>query len=94
MPAAIDLESSFSVPNEVMSRLVDDETVLLDLASGIYFGLDGVGQRIWEIVAAGQTAGQIAAIIANEYEVDDTRAQTDVVEFLGELLERGLLLTI
>jgi hypothetical protein len=93
MPADLSLESSFLIPPQVMSRLVGDETVLLDLSTGIYFGLDGVGKRIWENVAEGKSAGQTADIIADEYEVDDTRAQTDVIEFLGELLERGLLLT-
>ena len=93
MPNAVDLESSFLIPPQVMSRLVGDETVLLDLSTGIYFGLDGVGKRIWEIVADGKSAGQIIEIIADEYEVDDSRARTDVVEFLGELIERGLLLT-
>jgi hypothetical protein len=75
-----------------MSRLVGDETVLLDMSSGIYFGLDGVGQRIWESIAEGKTVGQTAASIAGEYDIEHARAETDVIEFVGELLERGLLL--
>ena len=74
-----------------MSRLVGDETVLLDMASGFYFGLDGVGKRIWESVADGQTIAQTAATIANEYDVEQERAQSDVVDFVSDLLERGLL---
>ncbi len=92
MPPAIDLESSFSIPQQVMSRLVGDETVLLDLSSGIYFGLDGVGRRIWESITEGHNVSEIATTIAAEYEVDESRAQTDVIEFTAELLERGLLL--
>ena len=92
MPLEINTESRLSIPPQVMSRLVGDETVLLDMSTGIYFGLDGVGQRIWESVADGKTVGQIAATIANEYDVDPARAETDVIEFVGELLERGLLL--
>ncbi len=75
-----------------MSRLVGDETVLLDLSSGIYFGLDGVGRRIWESITEGHNVGEIATTISSEYEVDESRAQTDVIEFTAELLERGLLL--
>ena len=74
-----------------MSRLVDDETVLLDLESGMYFGLDGVGQRIWECIRDGQTLGEIAALIAAEYEVDEHTAFADLVEFVTDLVERGLL---
>lgn len=93
MEAELNLESTLSIPPQVMSRLVGEETVILDLASGIYFGLDGVGKRIWEVLADGNTLGQIAAVIAEEYEVDDARAKADVVEFANELLSRGLLET-
>ena len=74
-----------------MSRLVDDETVLLDLASGMYFGLDGVGKQIWESVSEGDSLGETAAVIASEYEVDEAQALADVIEFASDLVERGLL---
>ena len=74
-----------------MSRLVDDETVLLDLESGMYFGLDGVGKRIWESVTDGMSLGDIAAIITAEYEVEEEQALKDVIEFASNLVERGLL---
>ena len=84
-------ETKLSIPAQVMSRLVDDETVLLDLESGMYFGLDGVGKRIWESVADGKSLGDIAVIITDEYEVDEEQALKDVIEFASNLVERGLL---
>jgi uncharacterized protein YoaH (UPF0181 family) len=53
--------------------------------------VDGVAQRIWESVAEGHSLGQAAATIAAEFEVDEERAQADVVEFANDLVERGLL---
>ena len=85
------LDTKLSIPPQVMSRLVGDETVLLDLASGMYFGVDGVGQRIWEAVAEGRSLAQAAAVIAAEYDVDEARAQKDVIEFASDLVARGLL---
>ena len=87
----MNLDSKLSIPPQVMSRLVDDETVLLDLKSGMYFGLDGVGKRIWESVSEGNNLGETAAMIAAEYEVEEARAQSDVIEFASELVDRGLL---
>ncbi len=87
----MNLDTKLSVPSQVMSRLVGDETVLLDLASGIYFGLDGVGKRIWESVAEGRSLEETATVVTAEFEVDDARAQEDVIEFASELMERGLL---
>ena len=74
-----------------MSRLVGDETVLLDLSSGIYFGLDGVGKRIWESVTEGNSIGETAAVIVAEFEVDEAQAQADLIAFATDLMERGLL---
>lgn len=85
------LDTKLSIPPQVMSRLVGEETVLLDLVSGVYFGLDGVGKRIWESVAEGNNLGQAVAIIVTEYEVDEEQAQTDVIEFASDLVTRGLL---
>ena len=91
METEINLDTKLSVPPQVMSRLVGDETVLLDLESGIYFGLDSVGKRIWESVSEGNNLGQAVAIIIAEYEVDEEQAQTDVIEFASDLVTRGLL---
>ena len=85
------LDSKLSIPPQVMSRLVGDETVLLDLASGMYFGLDGVGKRIWESVTEGLSLAQTAALIVDEYDIDEAQALTDVLEFASDLVERGLL---
>jgi len=87
----MNLDTKLTVPPQVMSRLVGDETVLLDLASGIYFGLDGVGQRVWDLVAEGQSLAQAAATIVDEFDVEESRAQADVLEFATDLVERGLL---
>ena len=87
----MDLDTHLTVPPQVMSRLVGDETVLLDLASGMYFGLDGVGRRIWESISSGQNLGEAADAIVAEYDVDRERARQDVMEFANTLLERGLL---
>lgn len=87
----MDPETRLSIPPQVMSRLVGDETVLLDLESGMYFGLDGIGKRIWEAIGEGLTLGEIASIIVSEYEVDESQAQTDTIEFVSDLVERGLL---
>jgi hypothetical protein len=87
----MDLDTRLSIPPQVMSRLVGDETVLLDLESGTYFGLDGVGKLIWEKIGEGLTLGEVAEVIVSEYEVDEAQAQSDVIEFVTNLVERGLL---
>ena len=87
----MNLDTTLTVPPQIMSRPVGDETVLLDLASGLYFGLDGVGQRIWQAVADGRKLSETVDIIVAEYDVDRDQATADVLQFASMLLERGLL---
>ena len=85
------LDTQLVIPPQVMSRQVDDETVLLDLKSGMYFGLDGVGKSVWESVEQGKSLQDAVASIVAEYDVESDRATTDVLEFAGDLVDRGLL---
>jgi hypothetical protein len=85
------LGTRLSVPPQVMSRRVGEETVLLDLESGLYFGVDQVGQRVWELAGSGQALGEIVDVIVSEFEVERSQAEADVLEFAATLVERGLL---
>jgi hypothetical protein len=79
------------IPTQVMARQVGDETVILDLASGTYFGLDPVGARIWQLLGEGKTLAEICQMMLEEYEVEREQLETDVLRLTGELLERGLV---
>lgn len=70
---------------------VDDEVVLLDQADGIYFSLDPVGARIWELLTTGTTRERIVRAIRDEYEADAAEVGRDVDAFLGQLVARHLI---
>ncbi len=81
-----------AVPADVVSCPVGDETVLLALDSGVYFGLEGVGTRVWELLSGGTASARaIWRVLVDEYEVDPERCWDDVVQFLGEMRSRGLV---
>ena len=87
----MNLDARLTIPTQVMSRLVGEETVLLDLASGHYFGLDAVGKLIWESVSDGKSLADAVDAIVAEYEVDKSQAEADVKAFASQLVERDLL---
>ena len=62
--------------------------------SGIYFGLDGVGRLIWEAVSEGKTLTETIELVVAEYDVGEAQAQADVVDFVGELVDKGLVTTV
>jgi len=90
-PDAVTLTARVT-PNEgVMFQQLQEEAVLLNLDSGLYFGLDPVGTRIWNLLANGQSLPQIVSTITAEYEVDDEQCKTDLLRLLGELEAQGLV---
>ena len=87
----MNLEMKLTIPQQVIFRQMGDEMVVLDLESGLYFGVDGVGQRIWETFAEGRNLEEAVAVVVAEYEVDQVQAQADVIAFVSDLVDRGLL---
>lgn len=84
-------DEQFSIPEEVLFQAVNDEAVLLDLASEHYFGLDEVGARIWMLLADRKPAGQIVEELLLDYDVDRAELEGDVNDLLERLLEAGLI---
>ena len=87
----MNLSDRISVPSQVMGRSVGDETVILDLESGTYFGLDPVGARMWALMGEGKTLGEVCDVMLEEYDVTRQRLEEDLLNLAGELAERGLI---
>ena len=87
----IENNSRLSVPQHVLARTVGDETVLLNLASEQYFGLDGVGSRLWELFEAGVNFAEAISTLTNEYDVDRETLTVDMRAIVSDLVSRGLL---
>lgn len=86
-----DGDRRFRVSDRVLSRVLDGEAVLLDLAAGSYLGLDEVGTAIWSGLEEGLPAGAILARILERYDVAEAVARDDLARLLGELEARGLI---
>jgi hypothetical protein len=85
------LSDSVVPSTEVVAREVGDETMLLDLASGTYFGLDRVGARFWQLLEAGRSAADARDTILTEYDVERERLDRDLEALLDTLAENGLV---
>lgn len=79
------------VPEAVITRELDGETILLNLDTGIYFGLDKVGTDVWRAIRAAATLGEALDLVQSEYDVDPAVLRADFVRLVDELLAKGLL---
>lgn len=84
--------SRLSVPEQVLARRAAGETVLLNLANEQYYGLDGVGSRLWELIEAGITFGQALAALLEEFDVAQEVLRADLNTVLADLSTNGLVL--
>ena len=71
---------------------VDGELVALDLEKGNCFGMDGVGSLIWDLAEKPVTIGEVATALMATHSVDREQCLTDIIPFINELLDEGLLL--
>jgi hypothetical protein len=83
--------SRVSVAPDVLFRVVGDESVLLNLKTEMYLGLDSVGTRIWHVLTDSPSLEDAYATLLGEYEVEPGRLREDLHEFVQELLAQGLL---
>ena len=87
----MNLSDKITIPAQVMARQVGEETVILDLASGTYFGLDPVGARIWQLLTEGKTLDEVCGAMLAEYEVSREDIERDVLRLAEELRTKQLI---
>jgi hypothetical protein len=85
-------DSRLSVPEHVLARKAAGETVVLNLDNEHYYGLEGVGTRLWELVETGTTLGDIVTTLLDEYEVERDALLADLTVILNDLQNNGLVL--
>ena len=76
--------------NQLASR-VGDEVAILDLDHSVYYGLDPVGARIWELLQQPTALSSVLATILAEFEVDDATARVDLLALVDELADKHLV---
>jgi hypothetical protein len=75
----------------VVAAELDEEMVLLNVETGIYFGLDELGAVIWKLLTEEADETAIIDRIAAAYEVERARVEGDLHAFLNQLTHAGLI---
>jgi hypothetical protein len=80
-----------AAPAHVLVRLLDQESVLLNLETEQYFGLDETGTRMWQLVTASPNIDTAYLELLTEYDVSPETLRENLAELLDHLVEHGLL---
>lgn len=79
------------VSDDVVFRVLGDEAVILNLATGVYFGLDTVGTRMWQLMSEHGSTDPVVTALLGEYEVDEGQLRGDLEKLIEQLKEKGLV---
>jgi len=87
----IDLNSRVVKNEEIISTDMDEETVMMSVELGEYYGVNPVGSRIWKLLDKPVLVSEICRTLQAEYDVQPGQCQTEVMEFVSKLLEKKLI---
>ena len=76
---------------QIYANLADDEVVILNLESGVYFGLNAVGARVWQLIQEPTSVRDVCDALLEEYDVDPDRCKCELLALLRDLASKGLI---
>lgn len=88
---AVTLNDRVRIRERITFRRVRDEMALLNLDTGVYFGLDEIGARMWELLAERGSLQAVAECMEQEYEVAAEQLRQDLLRLAEELRAKGLI---
>lgn len=81
----------FVAREDVLAREVDGETVLLDIRTERYLGLNEVGSAIWQELQEARSIDDIVEHLCEHFDAARATLEADAKRFVGELLDRDLI---
>lgn len=87
----MDAAQTFAAAGHVVTCEVGRETVLLDKEAGLYFGLDAVGTRMWQLLTTGLALAMVCDVLEAEFDVCRDRLEHDLETLARELSARRLI---
>jgi hypothetical protein len=86
-------ESRIAATKEQVTNELAGEAVILNLKTGIYFGLNPVGARIWQLIQQPTTVHEVMSALLAEYDVEAARLEADLRSLLAQLSDNQLIET-
>ena len=87
----ISISSVVVAAKDQVSSDLGEEVVILDLKNGVYYGLDAVGARIWNLIQEPKAVNEIRDVLLDEYEVEPEHCERDLLTLLEKLVAENLV---
>ncbi|OPX87436.1 MAG: Coenzyme PQQ synthesis protein D (PqqD) [Pelotomaculum sp. PtaB.Bin104] len=87
----ISVDTIVSQATGLVAADMDGEKVMLNIEKGKYYGINGIGSRIWELLEIPHRVREVVDALLKEYKVEEKTCQNDVLAFLNKLYDQGLV---
>jgi hypothetical protein len=91
MKSGMSVDSVVVASKRQVSSDLGGEAAILDLEGGVYYGLDEVGARIWELIQEPKPVSEVRDVLLEEYDVEPERCERDLLALLDRLAEERLI---
>ena len=91
MKSEVSVLSTVVAAKEQTSCDLDGESVVLDMSSGKYYGLNSVGSEVWNLIQQPKTVRDLRDALVAEFEVDPQRCEEDLLAWLESMSDKGLV---
>ncbi len=88
---AVTVDTIVVQDSEPIPTTIEEETVVLSMRAGAYFGFNRIGTEIWAMLAQPRRVGEIFDRLLLAHDVDVDTMTRDVTAFLDALIKRRLL---
>jgi hypothetical protein len=84
-------ESIVAATKQQVFCLVGEESAILNMNNSVYYGVDAVGTRVWNLLQQPRTVRELCDAILNEYDVEQERCERDILDLLEQMRGEGLV---
>jgi hypothetical protein len=90
-PFPLSADTRIVLSSDQVSCDLAGEAAIVNLKNGVYYGLDPVGARVWNLLRAPVTFAQLLDTLLCVYEVERLTLESDIEKFVHQLAEQGLV---
>jgi len=91
MDRGLSVHSIVIATSEQVSCPLGEESAILNLKNTVYYGLNPIGARIWNLLQQPRTVGELRDAILDEYDVEAGRCESDLLALLEKMRSEGLI---
>jgi len=91
MNTELSLTSTVRIKDDILFNDLQGEIVILSPKDGVYFGLDPVGTRAWQLIQHHGRLGAVKDAMLKEYEVSAERLWEDLQDLITRMVDSGLV---